>query len=1047
MSTSSNREPESSELLNHQRSPATASKNAKKYWRFAFSASIFNYRALQSIRSSSNSYRSVLNVEPETSEVEIDQAKLSQLVEEKDYVLLEKLGGVDGIAAALKTSLEHGIHDEVVEDVACRRKAFGTNTAQNPPKKRLFFHFVWRALLDLNIFILIICGSVYLGLGIKVEGLKEGWNDGGSVLIGVFIAVFVVAITDYWHNSIIEKLQKDSNNIQVDVVRGGHRKQVPISEILVGDVVYLKAGGKVPAHGLVLEAHSLKLQADKASWRRDQVDNIVELNPTNKNSFLFFGTKVVDGFTWMLVTSVGMNARSQMTSRISHDSMKLTPLQARLEELDSTTDVAGFLVVLIVLLLILIADVSFTFTDKDGEEKPATGLTKIYVIVGIVVGLITTVVNAPDPWRLSLMLTRAYAMKKLKADNVMVRDLSALETIGFATTLCINKTQTVTKNQMKVTELWLGKDIVAQGTYSSISPKVTKLLHEGIALNTTGGVCVDQSSKSPIEKAILSWAVEDLNMDMEEIKRCDHDILDIEAFSSEMKHSGILIKKKANKTIHVHLKGAAELILTMCSSYYDALGNVEDLDHNQKTKFEETIRDMANRSHRCIAFAHKESVEAKEIQSGIKVEILKDGMTLLGIVGISDPCHPEVKDAVSCLQNAGVKVKMFTDENILTAKAIATECGLLTPNSGAAIEDVEFQNYTQEERMKKVDEICVMARSSPSHKLLMIQCLRRKSHVVAIVGNDSNDSSIMKEAGIGLYMGIQGIEVTEDNSDIVLADGSFASVAEVLRWGRCVYSSIQKFIQFQVTATLAALIANLIGIFSADTLPLTAVQLMWVSLITDTLACFAFATEKPTKELMKKPPVSMMDPLLSNIMLRNILPQALYQIALLLTIQITGTSVFGMDSNVTVTFIFTSYVFCQVFNQVNSRKLATKNVFEKIHENKLFLVISVVIIVLQILFVEILQIFADTESLNWPQWGSCVGIASLTLPIGWISRLIPVPNKQVGSYLMVGKTIRRFILRKFASLLTWASHVLLAMQRNQGQTAHNQIELQEIQTA
>ncbi|PON79945.1 P-type ATPase [Parasponia andersonii] len=310
-----------------------------------------------------------------------------------------------------------------------------------------------------------------------------------------------------------------------------------------------------------------------------------------------------------------------------------------------------------------------------------------------------------------------------------------------------------------------------------------------------------------------------------------------------------------------------------------------------KTKFEETIRDVANRSLRCIAFAHKESVEAKEIQSGIKVEILKDGMTLLGTMGISDPCHPEVKDAVSCLQNAGVKVKMFTDENIL-----------LTPNSGAVIESVEFQNYTQEERMKKVDEIRVMARSSPSHKLLMIQCLRQKRHVVAIVGNDSNDSSMMKEADIGLYMGIQGIEVTEDNSDIVLAD--------------------------------------------AETLPLIAVQLMWVSLITDTLACFAFATEKPTKVLMKKPPVSMMDPLLSNIMLRNILPQALYQIALLLTIQITGTSIFDMDSDVTVTFIFTSYVLCQVFNQVNSRKLASKNVFEKINENKHFLVISVVIIVL-----------------------------------------------------------------------------------------------------
>ncbi|PON79954.1 P-type ATPase [Parasponia andersonii] len=203
---------------------------------------------------------------------------------------------------------------------------------------------------------------------------------------------------------------------------------------------------------------------------------------------------------------------------------------------------------------------------------------------------------------------------------------------------------------------------------------------------------------------------------------------------------------------------------------------------------------------RRIAFAHKE------------VEVLKDGMTLTGIAGISDPCRPGVTDAVKDLQNAGVNVKMITDD-IFTAKAIATECGILTPSSGEVIEDVKFRNYTPEERMKKVDEICVMASTSPSDKLLMVQCLKRNGLVVALAGNGTNNTLVMKEADIGVFMGIQGTEVTDESCDIVILDGNFASIPKVFKWGRCLYSSIQKFIQYQLTTSFACLIANFVGLF------------------------------------------------------------------------------------------------------------------------------------------------------------------------------------------------------------------------------------------
>jgi Ca2+-transporting ATPase len=376
-------------------------------------------------------------------------------------------------------------------------------------------------------------------------------------------------------------------------------------------------------------------------------------------------------------------------------------------------------------------------------------------------------------------------------------------------------------------------------------------------------------------------------------------------------------------------------------------------------------------------------------------------------VGLKDPCRPGVKKAVEDCQYAGVNIKMITGDNVFTAKAIATECGILRPDqdkaSGAVVEGVEFRNYTAEERLEKVDKICVMARSSPFDKLLMVQCLKQKGHVVAVTGDGTNDAPALKEADIGLSMGIQGTEGAKESSDIVILDDNFASVATVLKWRRCVYNNIQKFIQFQLTVNVAALVINFVSAVSAGEVPLTAVQLLWVNLIMDTLGALALATEQPTKELMDKPPVGRTEPLITNIMWRNLLAQASYQIVVLLTLQFKGESIFGVTEKVNDTLIFNTFVLCQVFNEFNARKLEKKNVFKGIHKNRLFLGIIVITIILQVVMVEFLKKFADTERLNWVQWGACIGIAALSWPIGWIIKWIPVPQRPILSYLKIRK--------------------------------------------
>ncbi|WCJ23855.1 calcium-transporting ATPase putative [Euphorbia peplus] len=976
-------------------------------WHLAF-ATIYCSRAIQSLIPTKKSHSKkpflAINVNPENTNFNTHQTTLTQIVRDQNHKKLRSLGGISGIAAATETNLQNGINGDA-GDIVLRQQAFGSNTYKKPPTKG-FFYFVAEAFKDLTIAILLGCAALSLGFGIKEHGLKEGWYDGGSIFVAVFLVVAVSAVSNFRQNRQFDKLSKVSNNIQIDVVRSGRRQQVSIFELVVGDIVCLKIGDQVPADGLLVSGYGLQIDESSMTGESDHV----EINPGNP--FLISGTKVADGYGTMLVTSVGMNTMwGEMMSHVSRDNNEETPLQSRLNKLTSAIGKVGLGVAFLVLVVLLIR--YFTGNTKDeitnmpefnGSKTKSDDI--VNSVVGIVAAAVTIVVVAiPEGLPLAVTLTLAYSMKRMMADQAMVRKLSACETMGSATTICTDKTGTLTMNLMKVTKFWLGGKWIDNS--SSISPSVVELVRDGVALNTTGNVyranlqSQFEFSGSPTEKAILSWAISDLGMNME-IEKANFVILNVEAFNSKKKRSGVLIKKKLDNTVHLHWKGAAEMILAMCSSYYDASGMIKDMDVHQRTVFEQVIQGMAAESLRCIAFAH-----SQECLDGTEDKKIKDSnLTLLGFVGIKDPCRPGVKKAVEDCQHAGVSIKMITGDNIYTAKAIAIECGILKPGEDtdeAVVEGEVFRNYTPEERMEKVEKIRVMARSSPFDKLLMVQCLKQKGQVVAVTGDGTNDAPALKEADIGLSMGIQGTEVAKESSDIVILDDNFASVATVLKWGRCVYNNIQKFIQFQLTVNVAALVINFVAAVSAGEVPLTAVQLLWVNLIMDTLGALALATEQPTNDLMDKKPVGRTEPLITNIMWRNLLSQAFYQIIVLLTLQFKGESIFGVSKEVNDTLIFNIFVLCQVFNEFNARKMEKKNVFKGIHKNKLFIGIIAVTILLQVLMVEFLKKFADTERLNWGQWGICVGFAALTWPIGFAVKFIPVPEKPFLSYLKLKK--------------------------------------------
>ncbi|GAY48164.1 hypothetical protein CUMW_109710 [Citrus unshiu] len=752
-----------------------------------------------------------------------------------------------------------------------------------------------------------------------------------TVLILFVCAILSLAfgLNKYMQNKKFEKLlSKVSKSIQVDVVRNKRRQQILLSNVVVGDVICLKIGDQVPADGIFLDGHSLQIQ---------ESDHNVAVN-SSQNPFLLSGTKVVDGYGRMLATAVGMNTTwGQIMSQTSYNTSEWTLLKARVRKLTSLVDLIGLAIAFSGLLIILYQGLPLAIT-----------------------------------------VTIAYSMKRLMADHAMVRKLSACETMGSATVICTDKTGTLTLNQMK-----------GAADHSNIAPKVVELIQQGFALNTTAGFYKRTSgsgleielSGSSIEKAILSWPILGMSMDMEQIRQSCV-ILQVEAFNSHRKQSRVMMRKKADNTVHVHWKGAAEIILAMCSSYYDASGNVKHLEVGARERFEQIIQGMAAGSLQCLAFAHKQVPVPEE-------ELNEENLILLGLLGIKDPCRPGLKKAVEDCQYAGVNIKMITGDNIFTAKAIATQCGILKP---------EFRNYTEEEKMEKVEKIYVMARASPDDKLAMVKCLKLKGHVVAVTGNGIKDAPALEEANVGLSMGIQGTAVAKESSDIIILDDNFATAVTLLNWGRCVYVNIQKFIQFHLTISVSSVLFNFLAAVLVGKNPLTAVQLLWMNLIVLTLGALALVTEQPTKELMEKPPVRLTEPLITNVMWRNLLAQAFYQIAVLLTLLFKGESVLGVNENVKDTMIFNTFVLCQVFNEFNARKLEKKNVFKGIHKNKSFLGIIGITIVLQVVMVEILKKFADTEGLNWIQWGSCIGIAAISWPIGWFVKCIPVPAKSL-SYL------------------------------------------------
>ncbi|PHU27321.1 hypothetical protein BC332_05653 [Capsicum chinense] len=835
----------------------------------------------------------------------------------------------------------------------------------------------------MTLMILGACAFVSLLVGITMEGWPDGAHDGLGIVASILLVVFVTATSDYRQSLQFKDLDKEKKKIAIQVTRNGYRQKMSIYDLVPGDIVHLAIGDQVPADGLFLSGFSVLI--DESSLTGESEPVMV----TAEKPFLLSGTKVQDGACKMLVTTVGMRTQwGKLLATLSEGGDDETPLQVKLNGVATIIGKIG-LFFAVVTFAVLVQKMYTRKLTEGSHWSWSTGEAR-ELLEYFAIAVTIVVVAVPEGLPLAVTLSLAFAMKKMMNDKALVRHLAACETMGSATTICSDKTGTLTTNRMTVVKTCfcmnvkdVNKQSDASDLCSEIPNSVLKTLLQSIFNNTGGEVVASKHGKpdilgTPTETALLQFGLA-LGGDFQAERQAGK-LIRVEPFNSTKKRMGVVLELPEGG-LRAHTKGASEIVLAACDKVINSSGEVVPLDETSTNHLKTTIDQFANEALRTLCLGYM------EMEKGFSpdADIPASGYTCIGIVGIKDPVRPGVRESVALCRSAGVNVRMVTGDNINTATAIARECGILT-DAGIAIEGPVFRDKSQEEMLNLIPKIQVMARSSPLDKHMLVKQLRTTfNEVVAVTGDGTNDAPALHEADIGLAMGIAGTEVAKESADVIILDDNFSTIVTVAKWGRSVYINIQKFVQFQLTVNIVALVVNFLSACFTGTAPLTAVQLLWVNMIMDTLGALALATEPPNDELMNRAPVGRSGNFINNVMWRNILGQSLYQFLVIWFLQSSGMGLFRLDGpNATLTLntiIFNTFVFCQLFNEINSREMEKVDVWEGILDNYVFVMVICITLVFQIIIIEYLGRFASTTPLSFFQWFVSVFFGFLSMPV------------------------------------------------------------------
>ena len=852
------------------------------------------------------------------------------------------------------------------QEVIASRQKYGENLL-TPPKRPSIWKLYLEKFQDPVIRVLLVAAVFSLIISI----IENEYAETIGIFFAIFLATGIGFYFEYDANKKFDLLNAVGEETPVTVIRNGKVKEIPRKEIVVGDIVILNTGDEIPADGTLIEAVSL--QVNEANLTGELMVNKTtdpehfDDEATYPSNAVMRGTTVTDGHGTMRVDRVGDATEIGKVARQSTEqSDEKTPLNIQLEKLANLIGKVGFTIAILTFVIFTGKDLYAYFTANTVETWEQWLEVAQIVLKYFMMAVTLIVVAVPEGLPMSVTLSLALNMRRMLKTNNLVRKMHACETMGAITVICTDKTGTLTQNLMQVHEAQVDEsnpELVAE----SIAVNSTAFLEEKAEGEKPSGV------GNPTEVALLLW-LNGKGANYISLRENAHTVNQL-TFSTERKYMATLVDSPVMNKRVLYIKGAPEIVMSKCS-----------LSDDKIKAYNEQLLAYQNKAMRTLGLAYRIIPEGKPEDCAELVA--EGGMTFLGIFAISDPIRPDVPDAVKKCQSAGIGVKIVTGDTPGTATEIARQIGLWTENDTERnrITGTDFAALSDEEALERVLDIKVMSRARPMDKQRLVQLLQQKGAVVAVTGDGTNDAPALNHAQVGLSMGT-GTSVAKEASDITLLDDSFHSIATAVMWGRSLYKNIQRFIVFQLTINVVALLSVLLGAFFGSALPLTVTQMLWVNLIMDTFAAMALASISPSMDVMNEKPRKRTDFIISKAMQKNIFGTGIcFLIVLMGLMAYMNNSAAGMDVH-NLTIFFTVFVMLQFWNLFNASVFGTNHsIFKDAGHALGMLSVALIILVGQFIIVTFGGKVFRTEALPLMDWLYIIGGTSIVLWIGEIWR-------------------------------------------------------------
>jgi len=766
----------------------------------------------------------------------------------------------------------------------------------------------------------------------------------GEKLDAVVISIIVILngifgfVQEYKAEKAIEALRK-LTALKAKIIRAGKEIEIDSRELVPGDIILLETGSKVPADARLLQI--AVLQVDEASLTGESVPSKKTTGPikeetsvTDQENMVFMGAIVTKGHARAVVTSIGMDTEiGKIAELVQEVKEKLTPLQEKLKQFGKWLSFVTIGICAVVFGVGVLR-----------EYLVANSIDAGYISEMFLAAVALAVAAIPEGLPAIVTISLALGVRKMVKRNALIRQLPAVETLGCTNMICSDKTGTLTKNEMTVREIYANSTLI-KITGEGYTPK-GEFIHASSELLDTrnielllkiGALCNDSRLNhnerweifgDPTEGALLVSA-EKLGLKKTNLEK-NFPRIDEIPFDSERKCMTTI--HKISKENIAYVKGAPDVIINKCKYLY-INGRINRLTERDKKRILKINQDMAKKALRVLGFAYK----SLDRSYNSTTEELENGLIFVGLQAMIDPPREEAKEAIARCKAAGIKTVIITGDHKLTAVAIAKDLGLFKEGDKALSGD-ELDKLSDGELNRIVEDIKVYARVSPEHKVRILNALKKKGHIVAMTGDGVNDAPALKKADIGIAMGITGTDVAKEASDMVLTDDNFASIVNAVEEGRGIYSSIKQFVQYTLSSNLGEILVIFMAIIIGWPLPLIAIQILWVNLLTDGLPGLALGLDSFSKDIMKKPPRKREEKIISKDVIQNILIVGF--------VMMIGTLFmfysYGIESIKAKSIAFTTLVMFQLFNVLTYR---AKNFKINIKTSK-FLVGSVIITVL-----------------------------------------------------------------------------------------------------